>query len=883
MKPISIEFQCFGPYSTRQKVDFRVLARDGLFLIRGETGSGKTTVLDAICCALYGESSNGDSKAEGAGRGGLEDMRCRSAEPDQETWLEFIFEQDGVQYYFERHIRVNRRGNLSDPEASCGIGTRDAPVQVLARKPGAVTKEAEKLIGLRVDQFRQVILLPQGKFQKLLVSESEEKRQIISSLFNTGRLREASNLFRQEAIEEKRRLESERQQIIAALERWECESCAELAKKYDKQCADAEVLQAEEIRLKKQREKAQEDLNAAGQTEERFAALSKAEKQLNDHLTGRKEQEARAAILEEADRAAAAEDAHADLVRAEDDRQKTLLAVRKATEDLKQAQEAEQKAAAEQTLHAQGQEAQEARRRRQTLLESQRDAYARAEDLAREWEEQQQRWPEAEKWEKKACADLDQAKAARETGKAKAEKAQRDYEALGDRYILGIAGELGLKLRPGHACPVCGSTIHPAPAKLADDHVTKEKLEEQKNIRDEAVSQLEHLESRLDGLQKEYDNTKEKKDDLRRIIDERKAALDAARAQLTPEIPDTAALEAALGKLSTQITAWDRATDVLQKKLDQAKADRTAADAVLSRDKEEAARSEKAFMDAKSAWTSRRQAAGFSDDKTWQTAWRPSQERDRLRSAKAEYETRLEQLREARAQALQTVGDTPRPDIKALQTALKQADDRHTATLSQLIKIRQQADSMNTDLKQLQARAEKLKADEVQNQSDMSVADALVGLRSGRSLETYMLSAMLRSVTDEANRLLAEMYGGRFKLDLPQENSLDLIVYDNDFDVRGPVASLSGGEKFLVALALGIGLANVVATQAHSVNMDALFIDEGFGSLDPKACQDAVSILHSLRGSRMVGVISHVESLREDIASQLVAVKTAHGSRLEMQ
>ena len=159
MRPVSVAFDCFGPYLDHQEVDFRTLARDGLFLIRGETGAGKTTVLDAICCALYGQSSNGNGKDEGAGRGGLEDMRCRSASPSQETRVSFVFEQDGTQYYFERHIRVTRLGTLSAVEASCGVGTPEKPERVLASKPTAVSQEAEALIGLRVDQFRQVIHL----------------------------------------------------------------------------------------------------------------------------------------------------------------------------------------------------------------------------------------------------------------------------------------------------------------------------------------------------------------------------------------------------------------------------------------------------------------------------------------------------------------------------------------------------------------------------------------------------------------------------------------------------------------------------------------------------------------------------------------------------
>ena len=149
MKPISVTFQGFGPYLERQTVDFRSVARNGLFLIRGETGAGKTTILDAICCALYGQSSNGD-KAGQPGRGGLEAMRCRSAPPDAETLVEFIFEQDGLVYTFRCRLWPNRRGNLNEEE-KCSVRGPDGAETVLASKKTEVWRKAAEIIGLEAE------------------------------------------------------------------------------------------------------------------------------------------------------------------------------------------------------------------------------------------------------------------------------------------------------------------------------------------------------------------------------------------------------------------------------------------------------------------------------------------------------------------------------------------------------------------------------------------------------------------------------------------------------------------------------------------------------------------------------------------------------------
>ena len=552
MRPVSVAFDCFGPYLDHQEVDFRTLARDGLFLIRGETGAGKTTVLDAICCALYGQSSNGNGKDEGAGRGGLEDMRCRSASPSQETRVSFVFEQDGTQYYFERHIRVTRLGTLSAVEASCGVGTPEKPERVLASKPTAVSQEAEALIGLRVDQFRQVILLPQGKFQKLLVSDPEEKRKIISSLFNTGRLKKAAELFRQEVTDEQHRLESERGQIEAGLRRWECGTCADLAAA----CAEGEAaiagLRGDEAGQKKRLEAAHEALTLASQTEERFAALDKASQQLSGMLASAAEQERRVRGAELAARAAAAEEAHDALLLAEKDRKETAAALRSAELARARAEETHRAAAAALELHSRGQDAQDERIRRRTLLENLGEAYTRAEELRAAWDAKRRLLPGAEKRERAARDGLARHLLDYTAKKEKADRERAAYEEMNERYIREIAGELGLQLRPGAPCPVCGSTSHPLPARISGDHVSKAELERQRAARDASGEAVRALENRTAALQEAGEAAKAELDALTRDIDEKKAALDAAAALLDPEIPDAAALARAVDALTTQ-------------------------------------------------------------------------------------------------------------------------------------------------------------------------------------------------------------------------------------------------------------------------------------------------------------------------------------------
>ena len=199
--------------------------------------------------------------------------------------------------------------------------------------------------------------------------------------------------------------------------------------------------------------------------------------------------------------------------------------------------------------------------------------------------------------------------------------------------------------------------------------------------------------------------------------------------------------------------------------------------------------------------------------------------------------------------------------------------------------VQKQLQTMESDSADLQKRTAAHDAARIQVDADLEFANRLRG-RSGVSLQRYVLGVMLTAITAEANRLLRNVYSGRYRLYRTDEiagasrkSGLELEVYDSQNQQRRSVTTLSGGEKFLVALSLAIGLSTVVQAQGSGIRLEAMFIDEGFGSLDRDAVNDALDVLQGIRRSAgIVGIISHVEALAETIPAKIEIRKGKTGS-----
>jgi len=285
------------------------------------------------------------------------------------------------------------------------------------------------------------------------------------------------------------------------------------------------------------------------------------------------------------------------------------------------------------------------------------------------------------------------------------------------------------------------------------------------------------------------------------------------------------------------------------------------------------------------AWETALAASEFAGEADFLgAAMEPAQKQKRYQSLAA-WQAERKSAEAALAEQRTRLDGKTRPDLAALKQSRDQAEKESKQLDQQCILDGKLLKDMCADQKKLTYRQEASRDALIALEADQVFARRLAG-HHGVGLQRYVLGVMMNSITAQANRLLENVYGGRYRLYRTDETTgrtlkggLELEVSDSHNSQRRSVRTLSGGEKFLVALSLAIGLSAVVQAQGEGIRLEAMFIDEGFGSLDREAIQDALDILQGIRGTAgVVGIISHVEALAETISARIEITKGRRGS-----
>ncbi len=832
MRPIKLTLSGWGPYAACESIDFSAFGKEGLFLITGSTGGGKTTIFDGVTYALYGETSGMTREKDF--------LRSDFAKPDTETFVELIFSHKGKEYKVVRSPRYSRpkkrgMGEIVSSETATLYEPDKMPLTALKE----VNKRLNEIIGISYKQFKQIAMIAQGEFLDLLLANSKDRVEIFRNLFGTEeqerfqkklgeRAKEAYSLL----MENKHKLEEIISQIRTEKKEVEEEQKQEFINwdtiknlvkqelKDDKEeiFLFSENLKKGEKKIKKLTEKNQEYVSLKKRISEQQEKILICEKE-KEESEKKKEQAMKAALEEET----AFEEKKELLEKQQLDRKELLLEI---SEELMKYENLEEQLS-EVKLKL-------------VKVQENIGQYKELEKKADELREQRRKLKQSQEQYKKAenvCNNI----------KEQYEEKDRIYRAA----AIGLAAKY---LEEGKPCPVCGSTIHPKPAVVSECipdekevELWKKKWQQAEEERNLIYQKAAEIKGSLETMEADYERRKERLSESFGTLISEEEKQEITKSNLEANIKEKKRLQKQKGKIEqAQTHFWE--------------------------EKEQVEKShEQKLLEVKQEEEKQKLAAEGKKILLEEL----EKERTNLESVQKKLENEIWRTENVEAEMLSERILTLEKERKSL---LKEKEEK-------TVKVTINETALHSILEKQKER----KNLEEQYSLIKGLEQAAIGRNKERMVfEQYVLAAYFKDIVAAANLRLSKMTGGRYQLGKVEKvsdgrttDSLNLEVYDNFTGKKRPVKTLSGGESFKASLSLALGLSDVVQSHAGGIQIETLFIDEGFGALDEESLDQAMSTLESLtEQNRLIGIISHVTELKERIERQIVVEKGREGSHI---
>lgn len=916
MRPIRLTMSAFGPYAEETVLELSRLGEKGLYLITGDTGAGKTTIFDAICFALYGEASGMSRQSDM--------LRSNYAKPSVPTFVELEFLCRGKRYLVRRspeYLRPKERGEgVTTQKAEALLEYPDDRRPVTRYKE--VTKAVTELIGLDRNQFSQIAMIAQGDFLRLLQAKTEERSRIFREIFRTGPYQRFQEKVKEQSLElkgEYETLDRSLQQCVQTIcIPEEAEPSSELVQLLQRQTgvrheeampvlfmlctADETLLQktAEEIDGTEQRiADLEQKLGLAKLAQENEQKLSQLEQKRAGQSAALDEVLNRGSAMEESRSRCQELRLQAQLLRQQLPRYEQLA--RRQSREIGIVNELESQkremAACSSLLDSVLRET-EGIHTRLNELEQIGEQTVKLEVAYRQAQERETALKELCDKEKSLQRERLERKRLQEEYVEKADRVQKLQTLLQQReriYLDHQAGVLARTLVPGRPCPVCGSEEHPSPAPLTEELPSQEELETLRSRIQKAAVERDQAMLAASGQ-------KGKVEEAERALWEQKNTLlgDGEAASGDLQLHERQAQK----RVSDAKAAWETAK-MQKEEYDRKKRELPLLAQRAEKEKErirtleaEAQTKQKELEILRDEITAEKHHLPYADGKTAlerinQLEHDAAAEEQRLKQVEEErklLERSLTELESAIETLRQQLLDNPPADVEALQVQKEteqQNKQRLQAVREQCVYRLTANRSVEEELK---TRTKALKEVEERWRWVRSLSDTVNGSIAGKErimLETYVQMRFLDQVLRHANRRLLPMTGGRYALKRREaqgqrsQSGLELDVVDHFGGGERSVCTLSGGESFQASLCLALGMSDVLQP-AGAVRLDTLFVDEGFGSLDDEALKQAMETLQELtHGNRLVGIISHVDTLKQWVSNQVV-VRKASGGRSEV-
>lgn len=912
MRPLTLTLSAFGPYAGQITLALEQLGKNGLYLIRGDTGAGKTSIFDAIAFALYGEAS-GDQREAAM-------FRSQYAAPDTPTFVELTFESAGKTYRVRRvpeYTRPAKRGGgVTLQRAEAELTMPDGRVVTRVKEVGQAVRE---IVGVDREQFAQIAMIAQGDFLKLLVASTEERMRIFRQIFHTGRYQKLQAALKDQLAALSRARDKLRDGLMQAVGSARYPADSVLGQRLADAQAGRLLLQETAALLdeivrqdsaaqeagRRALERLDKQIGQAARTLGQARELAAARTQLRDA------QAKRQAIQQEMEKAGAA---RAALAARKPEREALAQQAAALAEEVRRHEACsrlDQALEAAQKRYTDGCAAQAACAKQLTdLADQQAAARAGQERLADSAiRAEKQRAEHAALLEEQRAfnglsRDLDAvAASARQYARVQkdylaaaqsAEAAQGRYQQMNRAFLDEQAGILALGLQDGAPCPVCGACSHPRPAQVT--------------LGAPREADLEQAKQQAAAAQAEAGRLSAEAGQLRGALEARRAGLQQRARELLGDVPceemaeQIAAAGAALrDRLAACKSALDQAQQdmrqldqfghtlrTLEQAVQQAQARQAAAQQAIARaeqDTQHLARQKQELADGLRYpdQAAARRAAQQTKDTIQDLDRRTEQAEQAYQACKSQADA-LEGTIAALAGQLE---HAPEIDMETIQAELEACNARRRALEDGQTARAARLDRNQDALRALETHGTALAEAEQKWGWVKSLADTAGGQLVGREkimLETYVQMTYFDRILARANTRLMVMSRGQYELkrraqaeNNRRQSGLELDVVDHYNGSVRSVKTLSGGESFQAALSLALGLSDEVQSAAGGVQLDVMFVDEGFGSLDEEALEQAVRALSDLSGgNRLIGIISHVEALARRIDRQIVVTK--HGT-----
>lgn len=912
MRPIKLTIQAFGAYVQDKEgnpitIDFTKLGNKGLFLVTGDTGAGKTTIFDAITYALF-------DKTSGQTRDGAM-MRSTYAPDNVKTFVELEFEYKGQTYVIKRSPAQPNPGKKTPlgAEASLQIGN-DTPITRLRD----VNDKIVEIIGLTFEQYSQIAMIAQGKFRELLLADTKKRSDIFRSIFETGKFLDLQAKLKTDVAALQKDVDLKRSSVVQYIDGAVClddkpeasilADAKQKVRNNQMTVADACAIISGILESDRQEKSRKDDeFNIVGEELKSVNSNLTTLRTYNDNIKALEEKRSEKNRLETDDKPGlelALNDAQShqteiEQLAAEIARMNLTMGdyqkLTKCTKEIQnkdkafrnKAQELDTVSKAKDELGNQILEADKELSQSEnpdskiaTITARQNAINAEKAQIGRIGNQYNNYLTE----KSKLPGLFEKLQTANRTWEEK----NNEYAHQHTLFIASQAGILAQELTEGTPCPVCGATHHPAPAALEQDALTKEQL-------DALQKHLERFKEAVDSASSNHGSQKVKVDTAcnsllenakpvlgELTIDELPGAIESANSKLDSEFNQNKKELADLNKLSEHRQALEKILKDRPKLNDLTTKETNLKQETAGLDSEIKALIERETelkkgleyeteSKANEALTDKEKALKNLKDNI-KTA---EQNLQKYGKKIAEIDGSIKQLEELTKQAPTFDYETlnaKQASLIATQAALKPLIEKLAAAIATnqtAIENIGKASATLNDLEQ-----------ELSWKSALSkTANGDLNGKERINLEVYVQMAYFDRILNRANIRLITMSSGQYELRRSStykgngQAGLDLDVYDYYNNSTRSVKSLSGGESFMASLSLALGLSDEIQSTSGGIQIDTMFVDEGFGSLDEDTLEQALKALNQLtEGDRLIGIISHVAELRR-IDKQIVVTK----------